>query len=249
MIINDLLESMDLKINIDDDSYQYNNTNVPRVTHILSSMIHEDYLMIWSNSIGLYKHKKYKDELDRAAFIGTNTHNLIEDYINNKLYELSNVRTFDYKIIQLIKNGIESFKLWYNDLCKNNTVTVLGIENSLSCQWFGGTYDLLLQINNEIYLVDFKTSNHISCRYFYQLAAYKYLLELQNIHINGAIILQVNKNKVSYTDYTLDLSNEKHLKFMNECTTTFFSLVYAYLNRAYTEEQFKYIKKEIKNNK
>ena len=43
---------------IEGNHYQYQGYNIPRVTEILSSMLHENFLMVWSNSIGLYKRQK-----------------------------------------------------------------------------------------------------------------------------------------------------------------------------------------------
>ena len=51
--------------------YKYENIYVPRVTTILSEMLHEEYLMDWANSVGLYQHKKHTEYTDRACDIGT----------------------------------------------------------------------------------------------------------------------------------------------------------------------------------
>ena len=239
MLILDLLKSMDIEIPVKESDYLYNGIVVPRVTKILSAMLHEDTLMNWSNAIGLYKRQRYKDEMNKASTIGTNTHNFIEEYINKQSYDIKTASTYNIDEIKAIDNGVQSFILWYDIVCSNNDVKILGMEQHLSCPWYGGTYDLLIQINDKIYLVDFKTSNHIGVRYFYQLAAYKYMLELQGIIIDGAIILQVDKKTPSFEEYVLDLHNPVHKNFMDACTRCFFSLVYAYYNRIYTENMFK----------
>ena len=233
-----LLENIGFNIIVKDSNYEYNGKVVPRVTHILSSMLHEDSLMIWSNNIGLYQRKKYKDTLEMSATIGTHTHNGIEAYIKDDIYSLD-LSHLPPSSINSINNGIESFKYWYDNITKSHNVEVVGIEQPLSCEWFGGTYDFLVRIDGKLYLVDFKTSNHISCRYFYQLAAYKYMLSLQGITIDGCIILQVSKSNIGFNEYLLDLNNQKHKKFLDDCTECFFSLVYAYYNRLYTENEFK----------
>ena len=230
-----LLENIGFNIKVKDSNYEYNGKTVPRVTHILSSMLHADALMIWSNSIGLYQRKKYKDTLEISATIGTHTHNGIEAYIKDEIYNLD----LSHLPQSSINNGINSFKYWYDNINKSHNVEVIGIEQPLSCEWFGGTYDFLVKIDGKVYLVDFKTSNHISCRYFYQLAAYKYMLELQGINIDGCIILQVSKKNIGFNEYMVDLGNQEHKKFMEDCLECFFSLVYAYYNRLYTEEEFK----------
>lgn len=218
---------------IESNKYFYNSKAVPRVTEILSKCIHEDYLMIWSNALGLYKRKKYQDEMDRASFIGTNVHNFIEDYIRNNLYKKEDIKnTNDRSIINNIDNGVKSFILWYDELIKNNMIEILGMEQQLICPWFAGTYDLLMKINGKTYLVDFKTSNHIGYKYFLQLSAYKYILKsIYNINIDGGfIILQLDKYNIAFEEYLLDFNNKQHYDFSEQCIETFLSLVYSYYN-------------------
>lgn len=241
-MIEKLLKEMELsEDNKFDTIYTFNGQPVPRVTEILSSMLHEEYLMRWANVIGLYKRQKYENVRQQAADIGTATHDLIEQSIQNELFTLSIDDKFTLDEKQKITNGVNSFLLWYNKLKENNIVNVLGIEQRLSCPWFGGTYDMLVEINGKVYLTDFKTSNYVSYKYCLQLAAYKYMLNLQGINIDGAIILQVDKNEVAFEEYVLNFDNIEHLQYINLCTETFLSLVYSYYNRIRVEKGFKNI--------
>lgn len=242
-MIRKILEELDLnKVNIQDSDYCFNGITVPRTTHILSSMLHEDYLMQWANVIGLYKRKKYQDERDKAAFIGSCTHESIENYMKDFSY---NLKYFDIKDIQtrnMIENAIESYILWYSTITKENIVEVVGQEQQLVCPWFGGTYDMIIRINNKTYLVDFKTSNHIDYKYFLQMGAYKFMLNnYYNTHIDGVIILQLDKKQPSFEEYVLVFSNPQHAMFMDECIKTYLSLVYAYYNRLNIQTMFKNI--------
>lgn len=233
---------MNPEINVTDSSYEYNGIVVPRTTHILSSMLHEEYLMQWANTIGLYKRKKYIDEREKAAYIGTCAHELIEDYMNNNTYDINKFNIRDINEYNMVKNAIESYELWYNTIIQDNIVEILGMEQRLSCPWFGGTYDMLIKINGKVYLVDFKTSNHISYKYCLQVAAYKFMLNnYYNIRIDGAIILQLDKKSISFEEYVLDFSNNKHNEFINLCTETYLSLVYGYYNRLKVEQMYKTI--------
>lgn len=236
-----LLEEMDIQLNIKNAKYFYNDVPIPRVNDILSAMLHEDYLMTWANVLGLFQRKKYSDMMNMYSTIGTYAHDNIETYVKTQEFNLLNLAKLSDDVRNSIDNAVNSFILWYNDVCENNIVNVIGMENSLSCPWFGGTYDMLIEINNRKYLVDFKTSNHIGYRYFLQLAAYKYLLELQGINLDGCIILQVDKNNVSFEEYLLDFSNETHKAYIDQCTTTYMSLVYGYYNRMQCESMFKNI--------
>lgn len=242
MMIEELLkEKVYTDDTIKEGRYFYNNIAVPRVTEILSKMLHEDYLMTWANSIGLYKRQKYTEVLTRAANIGTYSHELVEQYIKGQAYDIESYNIRSKAEFDSSKNAVESFILWYNDVFTNNQIEVMGIEQRMSCQWFGGTYDMLIKINGRVYLTDFKTSNHIGYKYALQLAAYKYMLSLQGINIDGTIILQLNKNKPAYTEYIMDFSNPVHFNFINNCTECFLSLVYAYFQRINVEKQFKEI--------
>ena len=89
---------------------------------------------------------------------------------------------------------MDAFKEWWHGINECHRVKVLGQEQSLFCEYFAGTYDLLISIDDKPYLIDFKTSNHVGYKYFMQLAAYRYLLYSQkNINVEGCIILQFDK--------------------------------------------------------
>ena len=98
----------------------------------------------------------------------------------------------------------------------------------------------------KIYLVDYKTSNHIGFKYILQLAAYRYMLRTElGIEIDGCIILQLAKDRVSYNEYVLNFSNPDHLKYINDSETTFLSLVYSYYNIINIEDRYKNLNWEV----
>ena len=210
-----------------DHSYNYFGTNVPSVTTILSRCIHEDYLMYWANSLG-FKRKRYSDEINKAATAGTEGHNSIENYLTDGT-----------------DNGnicLQGFLLWWDILNQNHKVEILGMEVPLVLSYCGGTYDLLLKIDDRIFLVDFKTSNHLSYKYFIQLAAYRHMLyKAKNINIDGCLILQLDKNNPGFNEQVLDFSINSHYQFIEQCAFTFISLVLAYYNINKTEIMWKNI--------
>ena len=238
-MIEKILSEIDISLYDNTDKYSYNGQAVPRVTELLSSMLHEDYLMTWANSIGLYKKQKYADVMKKASLIGTYSHELVEDFINSQLYDITKYDIRDYSVHTSVINCVESFKSWYEQVFSNNQVQVIGMEEKLSCRWFGGTYDALLNINGKVYLVDFKTSNNVSYKYFLQLAAYRYMLfNEKNINIDGVIILQLSKKDVSFNEYILDFSINEHYDFIESCCECFLSLVYAYFNKLHVQKQY-----------
>lgn len=232
-MIKDLLDDIiSENNNIDLESeYIYNGNTVPRVTKIISRCNHNDSLMYWSNSLG-FKHISYKKAIDEACNIGTKCHNNIDMYIENNNHSL-----LDNNIS--VQNSYNSFCKWFNDIKLLAKVEVLFHEKTLVCEYFGGTLDGLYKINDKIYLVDYKTSNHITYNYCLQLAAYRYMLrEILNINIDGCIILQLSKASVSYNEYVLDFSNCNHANFINLCENTFLSMVYSYYNLKIIEKEY-----------
>lgn len=219
-------------MNCKDFPYEYNGVKVPRVTEIISKCIHEESLMKWSNSLG-FKHQSYKKVLEQAADFGSRAHKGIEYYL--KGLEIPNDTPL---------NTLYAFKNWWNLITKNNEIKILGQEHKLVCKWYGGTYDLLLSINNRIYLVDFKTSNHITYRYYLQLAAYNRILRSQGINISGTIILQLSKTDMNFTEFTLNLDNESHRKYFYIAEKTFLSILHSYYNLDYLGERFNEIHKK-----
>ena len=221
------MENIPSNVEISGDRYTYNGVNVPRVTEILSAMWYSEGLMHWANSLG-YKKQSYTKVRDEAANTGTIAHDSIEYFLKTgKDPDIQNAKSL---------NAYCAFKEWYSMLQKNgHTTEVLGMEEKLTCPWFGGTYDLLLNIDDKLCLIDFKTSNHISEKYYMQIAAYKYMLALKNITPVYAIILQLDKNAPVYYEYMIDFSNQDHSTYMQYALQSFFLICSAYYNRLYLE--------------
>ena len=211
-------------------NYKFNGVNVPRVTTILSEMQSDQGLIRYANYLG-FKHMDYKQTLDIAASIGSETHSYIENYIQNKECKSPSREE--------VFNCVNAFKNWWENINTNYKVKVIGEEVPLSCPWFGGTYDLLLEINDRKCLVDFKTSNHTTFRYFIQLAAYMYLIKYNyNIIIDNALILRMDKKTAQYEITSVDLFNSEDMEFMNYCTYAFFSQVNNYYSIARVKSVF-----------
>lgn len=238
-IIKNLEELSDKSRSFDSD-YKYNDEMVvPRVTRILQSMLNEEYIAQWANSLG-FKRLGYKKTLQDAANNGTYTHNSIEYFLrNNKDVDLD---TIPYISRDIVFNTYGSFKKWWNIINQSNNIEIIYIEQKLIYKYFAGTLDLLLKINSDYWLVDFKTSNHIGFKYHLQVAAYRYMLkELYNIDISGAIILQLNKNLISFKEHVLDFNKDIVLDHINKCELLFLSLVQAYYLRYDVEIEFQAI--------
>ena len=234
MNIIDLIESeKDFEYLMDLDSpYTIDDRIVPRVTHILSSMINEEYIIQWANSLG-FKHKSYKATLNEAADRGSLIHDAIHKYLTDGTTPESYAGNILDEYYDTTMTGFKSFKLWLQSI---PSASVMYTEKELICPWFAGTADLIMYYNNKTYLLDFKTGKHLSFRYFIQLAAYRYILQkFYNIQIDCVGIIQLDKSFISYKDYILDLSSEVNMNYINQCTETFFSLLNAYRYRINNE--------------
>lgn len=224
--IESLLRDLSYNPEAPDRYYNSKGKAVPRVTEILSAMMHSDNLMYWANSLGL-KGIRYGSFMTKVSNIGTETHSKIEQFLKKKLQSNDDIPFL-------------GFLLWYNSLIdRGNTIEVVGCEEKISCDWFGGTYDALLRINGKLFLIDFKTSNHVTEKYFLQLAAYTYILEQKGYKIDGYIVLQLNKEEPGFNEYILLMELLEHYTFMQNCIETFLSLVYAYYNVARVKEGYK----------
>lgn len=219
----------------DDSEYRYNGIRVPRVTHILQSMLHDDYLLSWSNAMGLYKHMKYSDIMETATGIGSIVHNAIEQFIQ-KSEELDFSAVPDaYK--REVYNSYTAFKKWWKTIETHNYRIVME-EETIICKYYGGTLDLLIEIDGKLYLLDFKTSNHLSYKYFLQLAAYRRALFYERgISIDGTILLQLSKKAPIFNEIILFMDNLEDAEYMRRCDSMFMTLVLAYHQRQAVEDQ------------
>lgn len=218
-----LLETTN-ELNLKEQKYFHNGVPVPRVTEIISKMISEEYLLYWANGLG-FKNKSYKKTVEAAANIGSETHDLINRFLLGETFNSNNIPYL-------------GFRRWWMDITSSNNVKIIGTEQTLTCEYFGGTYDLLVEIDGLLYLVDFKTSNYMSYKYYLQLAAYKYILEQKGYIISGCIILKLNKSRIEYEEYPLIFSNPYHKDFINRALHTFLSLAYGYYNIYQCEQMY-----------
>ena len=224
------VDDLEFKLSESNSKYEYNGKIVPRVTSVISTMIHEDGLMYWSNNLGL-KHQHYKTVLNEAAKLGSKAHKGFEIFLKEGTVN-KDAPFFPMK----------AFLSWWNDIRINNKVEVLGQEHHLVCPYYGGTYDLLLSINGDKWLVDFKTSNKVTYKYFLQLAAYNRILrDYDNTKLSGVMILQVEKERPIYHEYFLDIKNVQQKEYFDICERTFLSLLYGYYHILYLERGFSHV--------
>lgn len=234
------IEMNSLLFNDEESPYKYEDRGVPRVTEILSSILHEEYLMNWANFIGRSKKISHTVLSDNAAYIGSRVHAAIENYISNSIEEdFSDISVKEDR--QKMYNAFLSFKRWWSIIAQNN-YRVIFLEKTLVNKYYGGTLDMLIEINNRIYIVDFKTSNHFNYKYHLQTSAYRRLLyDNYGIIVDGIIILKLSKVNILFQEQVLDLTDYNILRYINDCDRCFLSLVYAYYNRYKIQSEYKMV--------
>ena len=149
--------------------YKVNGKRVPGVTTVLS-VLNKPALVKWANNLGLQgiDSSKYRDEM---AEIGTLAHLMILNYFKGIETDTSD---YSKTQIDLAENCLLSFWEWE----KQHKIDVIMAEGQLvSKMGFGGTIDLYCLLDETPTLVDFKTGKAIYPEMFYQLAAYKHLLD------------------------------------------------------------------------
>lgn len=221
------------------DTYQLDGKRVPRVTEVLSAMLHEDGLMNWANGLG-WKRISYRAFMRDAADKGTYSHLAVEKYLRNGSLDLNELGIPNERVMQTVQSCMDGFVDWWKKLHKKyKKIEIVFLEETMIHPYFGGTCDCLLKLDGKYWLVDFKTSNHMNFNYALQLAAYRFLLkELKGIEISGATVLRLSKTDHCYEEYTLDFSLEEHVVFIVDCEQLFLVLVSAYKMRLYCTDEY-----------
>ena len=120
---------------------------------------------------------------------------------------------------------------------------VIATELTVVCPYYGGTIDLIAQINGAIYIIDYKTSSEITYEYILQVCAYMWMINNgysdKVSYVNGIGIIRLDKNKYgTYDDYFLNEFIPYQKQILDYSINTFISMVYTYFNLINIELQF-----------
>lgn len=158
------------------ENAQGKKERLPSVTTILGRFKESGGLMYWAHQQGL-KGKELYEERDEAAECGTLAHEMVEKYINREDYMdvLDNVP--EAKAVQAL-NAFQMFREWQD----NNKIEIISEWQELQLMShkhrYGGTPDAIgRNVDGQLILLDWKTSNAVYQDYLLQLAAYKVLWE------------------------------------------------------------------------
>lgn len=159
------------------------NLFYPSVTSVLGYLPADPFFLEWLKNSG-----HNADILrTKAAREGTQVHSAIEDLIAGKKIEWQDdwgKAKYSLQVWQMILRFADFFNV-------HKPKTIASEKFIWSDKYrYAGTADYICEMDGEVWLIDFKTSNQLSKSYDLQLAAYaKALEECAGIHIDKAGIL------------------------------------------------------------
>lgn len=142
---------------------------------------------------------------DQMADIGTIAHYLI-------LCDLKGIspNTSEYAPADVEKanNALQSYHAWK----KANQVFPIAVEQSMISEkfGFGGTFDLLANVNGQLTIIDFKTSGALYEEYGTQIAAYRQLVLENRHHDTQGKLIRINRAaNDDFESKTVDLLDKR----------------------------------------
>lgn len=168
----------------------YKNNIGKRIIGVTTALgvLNKPALMYWANNIGL-QGIKVREYVDDLAQIGTLAHDMALCYTKKVI-----VDTSQYTKIQI--DLAETCYLKFLDYWKHYKPEVIFCEKQLVSEkyQFGGMLDNYCIIDGKRTLLDYKTGKAIYLEHFYQLAAYKLLLEENGYPVDVCTILRIGRN-------------------------------------------------------
>jgi hypothetical protein len=145
--------------------YRRNGEYYPSVTYVLSFYPKGKFFEDWLKKVG------YASEyiVKKASEEGTQVHEMIEDYLNGQeLHFLNNYGTPQHHpdVWQMFLRFVDFWET-YNPKLIDVEIHLFSDELKVA-----GTCDLICEIDGELWLIDFKTSNYLHSTYELQTAVY-----------------------------------------------------------------------------
>ena len=149
--------------------YRRNGKYYPSITYVLGTYPKGSYFEDWLKKVG------YSSEyiVKKAAEQGTQTHEMIEDYLNGKELNFlspTGYPQYDPLVWQMFLRFVDFWEE-YNPKLIETEVHLFSDEIKVA-----GTCDMVCEIEidgkTELWIIDFKTSNHLQTTYDLQTAIY-----------------------------------------------------------------------------
>jgi hypothetical protein len=165
-----------------------NGLLVPGVSTIIG-VLNKPALLVWANNLGLagIKMATYVDVL---AEIGTIAHAMVIAHIKNEKFNPTNIPA---DLIDKAENCFLSYLEWE----RRHKVEPIKCEVPLvsEAHKYGGTMDFYGKIDGELTVRDFKTGKGIYSEYWYQVAAYRQLIEEHGHEVKNVGILNIPRTE------------------------------------------------------
>lgn len=147
---------------------------VPGTTTIIGRFKDSGALMHWAFKQGKLGKDRLYEEAEKAADIGTLAHAMVEAHIKGAGPECMLVNASDDMRVKA-RSSFNAYLAWE----RMTKLRVIDQEMQLVSEKYryGGTPDAIGIIDNELCLLDWKTSNSVYQDYLIQLAAYRNLWE------------------------------------------------------------------------
>lgn len=187
-----------------------NGQRVPSVTTYLG-ILAKPAVIHWAWECGV-QGLDYRKVRDQAGGTGVLVHYLILCELEKKEPDLS---AYSEQDIAASATSMGKFKEWLH----GNMLEPILLETPLVSEAlkFGGTPDCYGVLNGVKTLVDFKTSKEIYQENFYQLAAYKVLLEEHGYPVEAAMVLRVGKSEDEGFEIRTMQNLDKHFEIFLSC--------------------------------
>lgn len=157
-------------------------TKVPGTTTVIGRFKDSGGLLHWAFKQGKEGKDRLYDEAEKAADIGSCAHGMVEMKVHGKndaeINEWAGNTLSDPDALEKARSAFGSYLAW----AKNFKVKIIEQEIQLTSEKYryGGTPDAIGLIDNQLVLLDWKTSNSVYADYLIQLAAYRQLWEENN---------------------------------------------------------------------
>jgi hypothetical protein len=165
------------KIVIPDEHWYESKRNpgnwLPSVTTLLDAYPKGAAYILWLKNVG----QNASQILKEAGEIGSNVHAAIDQYVKaGYLSYLSDEKRelWKWEEWELICKAMEFFTIY------KPQIIVHEFSFASDELGYGGTIDMICEINNETWLIDYKSGNGIYESHFLQISAYKKAWELLN---------------------------------------------------------------------
>lgn len=197
-----------IQVNLDEERWYYlKEKPFPSVTWILNSFPKGIGFDIYLAE-KVHSWEQAKQVLREAGEQGSRVHWGLEQFLLGKplrFTDCPNGSPYPFSIAEwrMIEDGIR----WFDKY----KPTVLSVEETVFGSDYAGTVDLMYQLNDKIYIEDWKTSQYIYPSHHAQQAAYVKALRNNDVNVEGYCIVQLGtKSKIRYKEI---YSTEESIKY------------------------------------